>query len=715
MLALLSLPAMLNRLRRWRGDHAVSSASELCPDAGDTPVCEVQHPVQPRSDCRVGAGDPRPLEHRFHSAGSSETEAQWHHQLSELRQLVAQGEHGAVVERLGPELLAPLAAQLTPAAGFHLAQVAFEQERHDLAVPLLARVAAGAEPEEDLVARAQLLLGLSHQALGRAARARGLLVELVDQHQGHPAAVEAQLVLVWLHLQAGEIPQASDQLALLQAEAQASDSCDAVDHLHRVLHTMEWMADQPRELIPSRSTRGKGDAVAAGLDRVWMSRCGRILQLKGWMADPAGQVCGLCLVRDQRVWSLRLDQVRGPATCAPDELVTASGCDPGDVEAIAYTHIDPGESVVPLQPNQTAELIVLLRNGTQFCLRLEIEALPLTTDLIKAGFETAFDHHGSLRSPSQLFRARQLLRVYLQTQLQGPVQHQLFGTPCSRPELSVVVPLYGRIDFMEYQLNWFNAWQRRKGGQRSQFQLIYVLDDPRLTQECVALARRCAMLYSVPFELVLNPANLGYAGATNRGVAMARAPVLLLLNSDVLPAHDDSLELMLGAMQQHAGRIGALGARLLLENGAIQHQGMAFVLDHNLEGALGQVWLNDHPLKGLKVLDNAYQRPELVEVEAVTGACLMVERERLEQIGGLSRDYIVGDFEDSDLCLKLRRQGLPTFVDRAASFYHLERESLALLPGSSEARTKIVAANAVTHHQLWCSTIERLQRTRMHG
>ena len=68
----------------------------------------------------------------------------------------------------------------------------------------------------------------------------------------------------------------------------------------------------------------------------------------------------------------------------------------------------------------------------------------------------------------------------------------------------------------------------------------------------------------------------------------------------------------------------------------------------------------------------------------------------------------MGDFEDSDLCLQLRSQGLPILVDLAAPFHHLERQSVDLASDSNALRMKLVAANAITHHQRWCSEIERL-------
>jgi GT2 family glycosyltransferase len=101
-----------------------------------------------------------------------------------------------------------------------------------------------------------------------------------------------------------------------------------------------------------------------------------------------------------------------------------------------------------------------------------------------------------------------------------------------------------------------------------------------------------------------------------------------------------------------------------------------------------------------------------VEVEAATAACLLLRRERFEALGGFSTVFVVGDFEDSDLCLRLRQQGLGVYVDRRAVFYHLERQSVGFGEVNDRLKMKVVAANAFTHHQRWASVIEVLKASR---
>lgn len=672
-------------------------------------------PSAPSSRDGIRPGTPRPIQLRFHQPGSSEAQAVLQEQLGELQALAEDGRYETVMERLGLDVLEPLAAQLPAAAAYGLGHWAHEQGRFEVAAPLLAVVVAAGEQVGELLMWAELFLGLSYRGLGEIGRAREQLGELVAKHTSHDASLHAQVALAWLDLNSGAPQEAACVLEQLRQHPQAGSHVAELDLLGRVLSTLEWLGDNPRGQLSHAVDRASSDGVVAAVDAIRLSNCGRVFQLQGWLVDPGQQLRELCLVRGERVWRLNLGQARYSHRPDLAEVVARCGGDAKLHAGLALTWIALAEEAEPLKAGEAAELFAVLANGAQFCLRRTLQGAELGTDQVKDVLDAAIEEPCRLVSANLLHRARELWSAVLLGKLQRPAEHKLFGKPPAQPELSVVVPLYGRIDFMEYQLNWFNAWQRRNGLDRVELQLIYVLDDPRLKQECLALAKRCHTLYATPFELVLNPENLGFAGANNRGAGFAKAPLLLLLNSDVLPAHDDSLELMLRAMQQHHGQIGALGARLLFDNGAIQHQGMAFVQESDLDGELGRVWLNEHPFKGVKLPVAEAQSQPLLEMEAVTAACLMLEAECYRQLGGLSSHYIVGDFEDSDLCLKLRSQGLPSLVDRAATFYHLERQSVDLASSSDGMKSKIVAANAITHHQRWCSTIERLHSSEVSG
>jgi len=255
------------------------------------------------------------------------------------------------------------------------------------------------------------------------------------------------------------------------------------------------------------------------------------------------------------------------------------------------------------------------------------------------------------------------------------------------PDVTIVVPLYGRIDFLEHQLTQF-----ARDPEIAAADLIYVLDSPEQRDALAQLAPQMHALTGVPFRVVTLARNAGFAGANNAAAALARGRKLLLLNSDVLPDRPGWLGTMAAFFDATPG-IGALAPKLLYEDDSLQHAGMYFL---KAPGAV--VWENMHYFKGLNRTTPAANvaRP----VPAVTGACLMIDRERYEQLGGLRGQFVQGDYEDSDLCLRLRELGLDSWYLPDAELYHLEAQSYP-----NELRRLTSAYNTWLHSHLWSDRI----------
>ena len=274
-----------------------------------------------------------------------------------------------------------------------------------------------------------------------------------------------------------------------------------------------------------------------------------------------------------------------------------------------------------------------------------------------------------------------------------PVTVRECGEPLEAPEVSIVVPLYGRADFVESQML---AWAQ-DGWIRENAHLIYVLDDPNLVPGFRQLAEELYSLYRVPFTWVWGGVNRGFSGANNLGAQYAKAPRLLFLNSDVFPRGPGWLERMAEVLDARAD-IGAVGPKLLFADGGIQHAGLRFAWlpEH-------EVYSNEHPMMGL---DPALeQRTGVVAVPGVTGACVLVRREDFDRIGGWDTGYLIGDFEDSDFCLKLREKDLSSAYLPEVELIHLERQSMTAL-GAQDFRSKVTLWNALRHQVRWRSLIE---------
>lgn len=271
-------------------------------------------------------------------------------------------------------------------------------------------------------------------------------------------------------------------------------------------------------------------------------------------------------------------------------------------------------------------------------------------------------------------------------------------TQVETPRVSLVIPLYKRLDFIKVQFATMAGDPAMK-----ECEIIYVLDSPWQEPEARDLLREYAHLYQLPVKLIVMNRNGGYAAASNTGANASRGEFIVLLNSDVFPAGKGWTQRMANFYAAKKKNLGALAPRLLYEDDSLQHAGMFFARTTFPD------WINLHYYKGYPrdYAPAAISRP----VPAVTGACLMISRERWEEIGGLAVDYVVGDFEDSDLCLKCAENGYENWYFAEAELYHLERQSVPL----NESYTDSLAwrYNARLHTQRWDRMITRLMKT--HG
>jgi GT2 family glycosyltransferase len=262
-----------------------------------------------------------------------------------------------------------------------------------------------------------------------------------------------------------------------------------------------------------------------------------------------------------------------------------------------------------------------------------------------------------------------------------------YGEPPEAPAVSIVVPLYGRIDFLEHQLAQFVHDPEMR-----EADLIYVLDSPELAPALESAAGQLFELYGLPFRVATLSQNGGYSVANNRGASLAAGRLLLLLNSDVLPDEPGWLGKMTRFYDEH--EVGALGPKLLFEDDTLQHAGIRFQRPPD-----GGAWENEHYFKGLhRDLPAANVTRQ---VPAVSGACLMIARELYEELEGLRGMYVQGDYEDTDLCLRLRQAGHDAWYLPEVELYHLEGQSYAL-----ETRHAMSRYNVWLHTRLWDAEIE---------
>ena len=150
-----------------------------------------------------------------------------------------------------------------------------------------------------------------------------------------------------------------------------------------------------------------------------------------------------------------------------------------------------------------------------------------------------------------------------------------------------------------------------------------------------------------------------FSAKCNRGAAAASGEVLLFLNDDTELIEPRSIERMVALLSDHT--VGAVGAKLLFADGRLQHVGHVYAggVDHALIGWPGST---EGPWRMAVVVR---------ECPGVTAAALAIRRTVFDEVGGFDEAFPV-NFNDVDLCLRIRDTGRRILVTPRASWYHFE-------------------------------------------
>ena len=163
---------------------------------------------------------------------------------------------------------------------------------------------------------------------------------------------------------------------------------------------------------------------------------------------------------------------------------------------------------------------------------------------------------------------------------------------------------------------------------------------------------------SLQVRIIRNPANVGFAAACNIGVQAASAPFLLFLNPDCSFQPGAIATLLAGL--QFGERVGMVGGLLVNEDGTEQGGGRravptpwrsfvrAFAL-HRYADRWPRLFYDFH-LHKLPLPDGP------IEVEAISGACMLVKCEAVEDVGLWDERYFL-HCEDLDWCMRFRQKG----------------------------------------------------------
>ena len=169
--------------------------------------------------------------------------------------------------------------------------------------------------------------------------------------------------------------------------------------------------------------------------------------------------------------------------------------------------------------------------------------------------------------------------------------------------------------------------------------------------------------------IIKSATNLGFAGANNVGFRQSTGAYVLLLNPDtelISPA----INVML-ARTKSLPDAGIVGCRLLNTDLSVQLtaiQKFPTILNQVLDLEYLQLRWPHCPLWEIAPLFSTDVK--LIQVEVISGACMLLRREVFEQVGMFSEEYFMYA-EDIDLNYKVKSAGFTNYyVGEAAMIHH---------------------------------------------
>ncbi len=281
----------------------------------------------------------------------------------------------------------------------------------------------------------------------------------------------------------------------------------------------------------------------------------------------------------------------------------------------------------------------------------------------KASADVLIDEQGNSRvSPDSVMRLYQAPPA-----VQGSAAASVVPAIPGSPTVSIIIPTFNKLELTRQCLG------ALKANTREGIAEIIIVDNAS-TDGTVEFLRQAGQ--SGELRPIFNLDNFGFARACNQGAQAARGDLVLFLNNDT-QVTAGWLDALLEAMRRP--QVGAAGCKLLYANGTIQHAGIGFING-----------VPDHPNRHARA--DAPEVNQFRELDMVTGACLILQRDLFLRLAGFDESYRNG-VEDVDLCLRVRAAAWKVVYEPKAAVFHLE--------GQSEGRFNYVAENLRIFFERW--------------
>ncbi|AKB33547.1 Glycosyl transferase, group 2 family protein [Methanosarcina siciliae HI350] len=219
--------------------------------------------------------------------------------------------------------------------------------------------------------------------------------------------------------------------------------------------------------------------------------------------------------------------------------------------------------------------------------------------------------------------------------------------------VSIIIPFKDKVDYLKRCIN-----SIIKNTKEIRYELLLVSNNSieKETFEYLDSLKKYPNIKIITYDYPFN-----FAAINNFAAKKTSGTYLLFLNNDTEVITENWLHYML--MNAQREEIGCVGAKLLYPNGTIQHAGVVL----GLTGMAGHVFAGFPENQWTNFGLDSWPRNYL----AVTAACLMISKEKFNQVGGFDENFkICGN--DIDLCLRVYGEGYRNLYIPNVRLYHFE-------------------------------------------
>jgi GT2 family glycosyltransferase len=171
--------------------------------------------------------------------------------------------------------------------------------------------------------------------------------------------------------------------------------------------------------------------------------------------------------------------------------------------------------------------------------------------------------------------------------------------------------------------------------------------------------------------LIINDKNQGFARAVNQALAQITGRYIVLLNSDA-KLLEGTVQALVAFMEDNPD-VGIAGGQLINADGSRQNSIAPFP-------SLATELINKRLLRTLfprQYPGKEREYPFPIDVDSLVGACIIVRRQAIDEVGNLDEGYFFF-MEETDWCLRMREGGWRVSFVPHARILHLQGASAAM-------------------------------------